>query len=166
MLEIFALPYIGVTGLIGWAIFAPFFRFHASQPLTRAKLAIGDLLALSFQVSIVLSVAGWITPVSELSLTKKLLVVLAAFLYAAASLTAGLFLLPRALAVSFLQRMAVIGVIAPFGILLTVGWVVFLTWACMQSVMYFAPAMIAIAAVTQALRMLTLWVCPTEPNTA
>lgn len=58
--------------------------------------------------------------------------------------------------------MAIMGVIAPFGILLTVGWIGFLIWACAYSLMYSVPSTIAVAAATLVLRILGFWVCQTE----
>jgi hypothetical protein len=162
MLEIFAIPYLGVTGLIGWLIFAPFFRLHQSEPLSRSRVAISDLFAMSLPVGILLSLAKWMTPVSNLSLLTQVIGIIATLAFAATTLTVGLFLIPKTFEVTFLKRIAVVGIIAPFGILLTVAWIGILTWACIYSVMYLAPAMIAVAAITFGLRMLTLWVCEAE----
>ena len=56
------------------------------------------------------------------------------------------------------------GFIAPFGILLTVGWIGFLIWACAYSLLYSVPSTVAIAATTLGLRMLSFWVCQDDPK--
>ena len=85
-----------------------------------------------------------------------------ALLFAVPWLTAGLFLVPKTFQGTFLKRMAVMGVIAPFGIILTIGWIGFLIWACAYSLLYIVPSTIAIAAATFGLRILGLWVCQAD----
>ena len=162
MLEIFALPYFVVSGAIGWAIFGPFFRVNESESLTCANVTISDLLAMSLPVSVVLLSAGWAMPVSISSPWVQAFVLATAFVYAATALTTSLFLVPKHFSITFLKRTAIVGVIVPFGMLLTVCWIGFLVWACLQSVFYLIPSMIAIAAGTAGLRVLGLWVCHAE----
>ncbi|MEM6978290.1 MAG: hypothetical protein AAF539_01400 [Planctomycetota bacterium] len=159
MLEIFALPYIFVSGVIGWAIFEPFVRVEKSESLSLAKVAITDLLAIAVPVSVLFLSARWMMPENILSFWVQSIVIMSALLFAATALAAGLFLVPKAFQVTFLKRMIVVGIIAPFGILLTVGWIGLLVWACIYSIVYFAPTSIAIAAATFGLRVLALWVC-------
>jgi hypothetical protein len=90
------------------------------------------------------------------------MVVASALLFAVIALTAGLFLVPKTFQVTFFKRMAVVGIIAPFGLLLTIGWIGFLIWASTYSIMYLAPSSIAIAAATSGLRILGVWVCQAE----
>ena len=162
MLEIFALPYFAVSGVIGWVIFQPFFHADDSESLSLANVTITDLLAISLPVSVLFASAKWMMPESILSLTVQAIVVAVALLFAVIALTAGLFLVPKRFQVTFVKRMAVVGIIAPFGILLSIGWVGFLVWASAYSILYLVPSSIAIAAATSGLRILGVWVCQAE----
>ena len=159
MLEIFALPYFAVSGLIGWIIFAPFFRIEESESLSRANVTISDLLAISLPVSVLFASTRWIVPADVQSPVIQAIVVVGALLFALTALTVGLFLVPKKFQVTFMKRMATVGIIAPLGILLVVGWIGFLIWACTYSMLYLPPSMIALAAATAGLRVLGLWVC-------
>lgn len=159
MLEIFAIPYIVVTGVIGWMIFEPFFRLDESQSLSRSRVTIGDLLACPLPIGVLLVFFRWVTPEDYLTLMVRVLAMLVAMLFAGAAWLAGLYLMPKTFDVPFLKRVVVVGIIAPFGILLTLGWIGFLVWVAFYSVIYVAPALVAIALSTLVLRMLTLWVC-------
>ncbi|MEL6105024.1 MAG: hypothetical protein AAFU85_03270 [Planctomycetota bacterium] len=159
MLEIFAFPYFVVSGVIGWAIFAPFFHINEFDSLSRAKVATSDLLAVSLPVSFVFLSSNWIMPLGIQSPWVQALVLVLALAFAATALIAGLFLVPKEFRVTSLKRMAIVGVISPFGILLTVGWVGLPVWACLHSIAYLIPSMVAIATATLGLRMLGLWVC-------
>lgn len=166
MLEIFAIPYFGFSGVIGWAIFEPFFRIEKTDSLSAAKLAISDLLAISVPVSIFFLGAQWIMPESIRSPYVQATVVTTAMLYAVTALTLGLFLIPKTIQVTFAERMAVVGVIAPFGIILTIGWIGFLIWASAYSILSLVPASIAIAAATAGLRFLGVWICRSDSEPA
>lgn len=159
MLEIFALPYFAVSCVIGWAVYAPFFRVSDSDSLSCAKLAISDLLALSPLVGVVFLSAQWMMPERILAVSAQAIVLVVALMFAVIALTLGLFLVPKTFQVTFLKRMIIVGVIAPFGLLLTVGWIGILVWVCVYSILYLIPSMIAIAATTFGLRVLGLWVC-------
>lgn len=159
MLEVFALPYLAVTGGITWAIFEPFFRINDADSPSRAHVTISDLLAAPLPVSFVFLGAGWIMPAGSLAFSVQVIVLVSALALAATSLVVGLFLVPRTFQVTFLKRMAIVGVIAPFGTLLTIGWIGIAGWACFYSIAYLAPAMVGIALATFGLRVLSLWVC-------
>lgn len=165
MLEIFAFPYFVVSGVIGWSIFAPFVHVDVTGSLSRSKVTITDLLAVSFTVSMFVATACWMMPETIRTVWVQVLVLVMALLFAALALTAGLFLVPKSFQVTFLQRMAIVGVVAPSGILLTVGWIGLPVWACFQSISYFAPSMIVIAAATAGLRMVALWICRSDSST-
>ena len=113
MLEIFALPYFAISGAIGWAIFEPFFRDVKYESLSPAKITTTDLLATFLPVSVIFSCARWMIPVSFLSASVQAMVVAIAWLFAVIALTAGLFLVPKTFQVTFIRRMAVVGIIAP-----------------------------------------------------
>ncbi|MEM7474754.1 MAG: hypothetical protein AAF483_07165 [Planctomycetota bacterium] len=162
MLEIFALPYLATTGLIGWLVFGPFFQLNETQPLSLSKVAISDLLAVSLPVGALFSFTRWLLPPESQSTWVQLIVFFSNLSFAAGSLITGLLLMPKKFQIPFLKRITVVGIIAPFGILTTAGWIVFLVWAGQYSVMLLAPAMLFIAALTFGLRLLTLWVCNTE----
>lgn len=159
MLEVFALPYLAVTGVIAWAIFEPFFRVNDADSLSCASVTISDLLAAPLPVSFVLVTVGWIMPARSLSFWVQAIVLVSALALAATSLWVGLFLVPKSFQVTFLKRMAIVGVIAPFGTLLTIGWIGIAGWACFYSIAYLAPAMFLMAFATLGLRKLALWVC-------
>jgi hypothetical protein len=162
MLEIFAIPYLAISGVIGWLIFQPFLPAHQSESLLPAKIAITDLLAISLPISIVFSFARLIAPLGNMSGSMQATVAVTALLVAVPWLAAGLFLVPKTFQVTFFKRMAIMGVIAPFGILLTIGWIGFLIWACTYSLLYSVPSTIAIAAATLGLRILSFWVCQAD----
>ncbi len=159
MLEIFAIPYLAISGVIGWLIFQPFLPAHQSESLLPAKITITDLLAIALPISIVFSFARVITPLGDLSGSMQATVAVTALLVAIPWLAAGLFLVPKTFQVTFFKRVTIMGLIAPFGILLTVGWIGFLIWACAYSLLYSVPSTIAIAAATLGLRILSVWVC-------
>ena len=164
MLEIFALPYIAISGVIGWLIFGQFFRSNDSDSLSRGNITTGDLLAIALPIGVLFSSARWVIPVEILSPLVQAIMVMLTLLFAATALVVALFLVPKRFPVTSIKRMTVVGVIAPFGILLTVGWIGFLIWACTYSISYLAPSSIAIAAATSGLRMLSFWVCQAEPE--
>lgn len=161
MLEIFALPYFVVSGVIGWAIFTPFFRANDSE-LSSVSVAISDLLALPLPVSFVLLTSRWAIPAGSRSPMVQVFVLVSALVFAAMTLAASLFLVPQKFPISFLKRVITVGIIAPFGILLTIGWIGVLVWACVYSIVYLVPVMGLIALVTFGLRLLSLWACRPE----
>lgn len=158
MLEIFGIPYLGVTGVIGWLIFAPFFQSHEAPLSFPTRVTISDLLTLPLTMGVFFSFAGWLVPLRTQSLLLQSSVMVIGLLFSVATLTLGLFLLPENNGTS-LKRITVVGLIAPLGGLLTFAWVGFVVWVSTYSVMYLVPAMIVIAALTFGLRTLTLWVC-------
>ena len=164
MLEIFAIPYLAISGVIGWLIFQPFLPAHQSESLLPAKITTTDLLAIALPISIIFSFARLITPLSNMSISMQATMAVIALLIAIPWLTAGLFLVPKTFQVTFFKRLAIMGIIAPFGILLTIGWIGFLIWACAYSLLYSVPSTIAIAAATFGLRILSVWVCQHNPN--
>lgn len=159
MLEVFALPYLAVTGMIVWAVFEPFFRVNDLDSLSCAKVTISDLLAAPLPVSFVFLTVGWIVPPQSLSSSVQALVLVSGLALAATSLLVGLFLVPKTFRVTFPKRIAIVGVIAPFGTLLTIGWIGIAGWACFHSIAYLAPAMFIIGSATLGLRRLAMWVC-------
>ncbi|MEM6688804.1 MAG: hypothetical protein AAF664_05215 [Planctomycetota bacterium] len=164
MMEIFAIPYFAVSGVIGWVIFGPFFRILESESLSRANITVSDLLAVALPVGVLFGAARWVMPESFQSITVQVIVIAIAFAFAATALAAGLFLVPKGIPITFVKRIAVVGIIAPFGILLTIGWVGFLTWACVYSMLYLAPTTIVLAAAISGLRILGSWVCQDEAS--
>jgi hypothetical protein len=119
MLEIFALPYLAISGVIGWLIFQPLLPTHESESLLPAKITITDLLAISFPISVVFAFARCAIPFANMSRAMQATVAAGALLLAIPWLTAGLFLVPKTFQATFLKHMVVMGVIAPFGIILT-----------------------------------------------
>ncbi len=159
MLEIFAVPYFAISGVIGWVIFEPFFRRGESESFTLVNITTTDLLAVTIPISLIFLCAGWILPENIMSLPIQLVVIATAMLFAVLALILGLFLLPDNASISFFKRMAVVGIITPIGILLTLGWIGLLIWAGAHSMLYLAPSSIAIAAMCSGLRILGRWVC-------
>lgn len=165
MLEIFALPYFVVSGVIGWVIFYPFFRHGDLEGLSVASIAITDLLAVAIPASVVFALTRWLVP-SNLLLQPfvQAIVVVVTVLYAVVALIAGLLLVPKTFQVTFLKRMTIVGIIAPFGLLLTIGWVWVLLWPCAYSMLYLPVSSIAIVATTAGLRTLAGWVCQADSD--
>ena len=162
MLEIFALPYFAISGVIIWAVFGPFFQANESDSLSCASLTISDLLAMPLPVSVVILTANCLIPQSISSIAIQAIVLVVALTFAVISLTLGLMLVPKKFGLSFLKRIVIGGIIAPFGILLTIGWIGFLIWACVYSISYFVPSMILIAIATFGLHALSVWICQVE----
>lgn len=165
MLEIFAIPYFAISGVLGWAIFQPFFKNVRYESLSPASITTTDLLATVFPICVVLSCSRWAIPVDGLTLAVQLIVLASALVYAAFALALGLFLLPAKTQVSFSKRMVVVALIAPFGLLLTIGWIGLLIWAAVYSMVYLAPTAVTIVASTIGLRTLGHWVCESDPTT-
>ena len=115
MLEIFAIPYLGISGVIGWLIFQPFLPAHQSESLLPAKITITDLLAISLPISIVFLFARVIAPLGDLSGSMQATVAVTALLVAIPWLAAGLFLVPKTFQVTFFKRVTIMGFIAPLG---------------------------------------------------
>ena len=80
-MEIFALPYIAVSGVIGWVIFQPLLPSDDSESLTPAKLAITDLLAISLPVGVLFAFATWTMPENILSVYVQAIVVAIVLLF-------------------------------------------------------------------------------------
>lgn len=159
MLEIFGIPYLGVTGVIGWLIFAPFFQNHEATLSFPTRVTISDLFTLPLTMGVFFSFAGWLIPLETQTLILQSTVMAIGLLFSVATLTLGLLLLPKGLEISTLKRITVVGLIAPLGGLLTFAWVGLVVWVSTYSVMYLVPAMIVIGALTFGLRALALWVC-------
>ena len=159
MLEIFAVPYLGVSAVIGWVVFEPFFRDGATEGPSAARVTITDLMAVTSTLGTSFAFIGWAMPEGIRSGSVQFAVIAVASLFATATFAMGLHLVPRASASSFLRRLTVVGVIAPFGASLTLGWIVLLMWAGWHSVLYLIPAAVAVAAMGGGLRALSIWVC-------
>lgn len=159
MLEVFAIPYFAVSALIGWAIFAPFFKHADVDGLTRSRLLTVDLMAVFVPVGGLFAFVQWVMPTYGRQMAVQAVVIFGALALAAMSLMTGLFLVPNHRPISFAHRMIVVGIVAPAGLLLTFAWVAMLAWASTYSVMYLVPATIAIASATAGLRLVGLWVC-------
>lgn len=166
MMEIFVLPYLAISAAIGYAVFQPFLRFDEFESLSCEKPSTGDLLAIMFPISVLFAVAKSVAPDRVLSPTTQLVVVLTAFFFAAVSLAAGLFLLPKEGRTSAVKRMAIIGVVVPFGLLLAIGWIGPLIWAAVYSTLYLVPGTVGILAATVLLRLLASWACHNTPTRA
>ena len=153
---------MAISGVIGWLIFQPLLPTHESESLLPAKVTITDLLTISFPISVVFAFARCAIPFANMSRAMQATMAAGALLLAVPWLTAGLFSVPKTFQATFLKRMVVMGVMAPFGIILTIGWIGFLIWACAYSLLYIVPSTIAIAAATFGLRILGLWVCQAD----
>jgi hypothetical protein len=70
-----------------------------------------------------------------------------------------LFLLAKMHQTPPVKRMAMIGIVVPFGALLTLAWIVFPAVASVYSIVYSMPAAMAVIPVTFGLRWLSSWIC-------
>ena len=163
MFEIFVVPYMVISGVIGFAVFEPFFRFDNFETLSLSKLTIGDLLAIIFPIGVLFAIARWTIPEDVGSISIQLMVVAVVLLFAMIALVAGLFLIPDDRPLDLPKRMAIVGVVTPFGILLTLGWIGLLAWAGVYSTVYLVPCVLAIAVATSVLRVLAMWSCRNSP---
>lgn len=163
VLEVFAVPYLGISAVIGWVIFEPFFRDgvvgSSADPPPPAGVAITDLMAVVVPLGVSFAWAGWAMPEAIRSPTVQAIVIGLMTLFAAAAWVLGLFLLPPASRGVFLKRMAVVGIISPLGIVMTVGWIGFILWAGGYSILALVPSTVGVAACSAGLRVLSVWVC-------
>ena len=166
MLEVFAVPYLGVSAFIGWAVFAPFFRVTDDiESTSLARIATTDLLAITLPFGVLFAIAKWAMPERMESPTFQSIVLAASGIFVGIGLLGGLWVLPKSFPVNFLKRLAVIGIISPLGLTLTVGWIGLLMWAASHSMAWLVPSSAAIFIAVAALRTLSLWVCrPQRPE--
>ena len=164
MLEIFAVPYLGVSAFIGWAVFGPFFRATDDiESTSMARVATTDLLAIPLPFAVMFQIAESTMPERMDTFLFQGIVLAVSAMFAAAVLGTGLWILPKSFPVNFPKRLTVIGVIAPLGLTLTIGWVGFLLWAGSHSMTWLIPSSAAIVLAIVGLRFLSLWIC--RPNT-
>lgn len=164
MLEIVILPYMAVSFAIGWAIFSPFSTLEELDSLSFARLETVDLISCFIPLSFLLAIATWAIPFSEATTVLLPVVVGVAIVFTIFSLAASLYLLSKIELKSSLRRMAVGGVVVPFGLLMAIAWIAVPLWAFSYSILYSMPATLAVAIATVVIRRLSVWVCEEQPR--
>jgi hypothetical protein len=160
-MEIIILPYMAVSFLIGWTIFAPFASVDDLHRLTFSRFEISDLFAIFLPLSVMLVMLKWAIPISSLSIPALTAVSVVVLGMVIAVFAVGLFLLAKLQQTTSMRRIAVIGVLVPVGALLTFAWVVLPLWAYTHSILFAIPATLVVLPITLALRGLSSWVCQT-----
>ena len=158
-MEIIVLPYMAISFSIGWAIFSPFAQLEEILDLTFSKVETSDLFGLFLPISFLLAAATWTTTADVFEFWVVLVVTSGIVLFAFSSLLLGLFLFSKMSQPSPLRRMVVIGIIIPFGSLLSIAWFLLPLVAFSTSVFMAIPGTLMIVPATLGLRTLSWWAC-------
>lgn len=158
-MEIIILFYMGITLAIGWCIFSPFAALGDIRVWSFAKLETTDLFALFLPYALTFALLPWVTPEIKLTLTIAALVAAGISLFVAMGLVAGLFMLAKMKRISSAKRMALIGIVFPMGLTLTIAWVAFPLAAFARSTTDSIWVTLAIGLVSIALRGISSWIC-------
>ena len=162
---VLVLPYMAISFVIGWAIFAPFAKLENLRDWTFSRIELSDLFATFLPLSLLFAAASWTVPPEWFSFTAWLLTIGSFIILAACGLAAGLFLLAKIEPTSVPKRMALIGLVVPIGSFLTLAWMVIPTVALNYSALYAIPATLAIIPIAWGLRKLGRWACwETQPT--
>jgi len=165
MIEIIILPYMAVSFAIGWAVFSPFSSLEDLDSLTFEKLTTIDILASFLPLCVMLSLALAANPKEASSTLLLVLLGVAILGFTIGGLAIGLFLLSKLQNVTSLKRIAINGVVIPFGSLLAIAWFVIPIWASSYSIFLSMPAMLALPVCVLALRAISDWACDRPPLT-
>lgn len=147
---------MAVSLAVGWAIFSPFSILDNLDSFSFARLETIDLFSIFVPLSVFMTIVNRTGVVSRYLFAGLIVVAIALTLF---SLVAGLFVLEKMGRKSPLKRMAICGIIMPFGIALTIGWFLIPIWAYSYSVLYSMPSILLVAGVAAMIRMLSGWVC-------
>ena len=148
---------------IAWVIFSPFAVIEDLHDWSIAKMETSDLFAIFLPCSVLLALLKWVSPADNLSTLTWALIASTILVISVHGLATGLFLLAKMNRKPPIKRMAIIGVIVPFGSLLTLAWILIPVFAFANSMFYAIPATTAIAPITLSLRWLSSWVCRGDP---
>lgn len=159
MIEIIILPYMAVSFAIGWAVFSPFSSLDDLDSLTFEKLTTIDILASFLPLCVMLSISLAAIPKEAVTTLLLVLIVAAIFGFTIAGLAIGLFLLSKLENTTSLKRIAINGVVIPFGSQLAIAWFVIPIWASSYSIFMSMPAMLAIPICVLGLRAISDWTC-------
>ena len=165
MIEIIILPYMAVSFAIGWAVFSPFSSLEDLDSLTFEKLTTVDILASFLPLCVTLSISLAAIPKDALTALLLTLIAAAIFGFTIMGLAIGLFLLSKLQNTTSLKRIAVNGIVIPFGSLLAIAWFVIPIWASSYSIFMSMPAMLAIPVCVLGLRAISDWTCDRAPLT-
>ena len=164
MIEIILLPYMAVSFFIGWAVFSPFSTLKDLDSMTFDNLQTVDLLAIFIPMSVLLSVAQSAIPRGGSYTLMMVLLAAGMLLFSVVALATGLFLLSKLPQSTPLKRLAINGVILPFGTLLSLAWFVIPIWAGSYSIPYSMPAVLIIIFFAFILRQISYWTCGEVPR--
>lgn len=163
-MEIIVLPYMAISFMIGWAIFAPFAEIDNLDRWSFARIETSDLLATFLPISFLLAAITWLLQSETVPWIFVVAIAAMIFLFTLLALIAGLFLLAKLDHPTSIKRMAIIGLIIPLGSFLTFAWIAVPLTAFAASVLYSIPAALAILPITLCLRAMSHWVCRSEKS--
>ena len=164
-MEIIVLPYMAISFAIAWAIFSPFTQIDGLDEWSFARVETSDLFAIFLPISGLLALFSWSFPVEKVSFFWFASIATVIVLFSLSGFVAGLFVLAKIDRVTTAKRVAIIGVILPFGSFLVLAWVALPLSALAGWVLFALFASIAFASATWALRCLSEWVAGCSANT-
>jgi hypothetical protein len=160
-MEIIVLPFMSISLVIAWAVFAPFASIPEMDDWTFAKVQLCDLLAIFVPFGILLMCIMRMGLGQRGDLVSGF-VFAASFGFTLFSFFSGLFVIAKMASPATLDRVLIIGFIIPVGSFLSLAWVVVPALVFSSYAMYSMPVAIAIVPVVFLLRQLSNWVCRQE----
>ena len=158
-MEIIVLPFMTISFVIAWAIFAPFASIHGMDSWTFAKIQISDLLVFFAPVCAQFALANWLIELRSASTLEFCFVVGSIFLFSTATFFSGLFVIAKMGNVPTRKRIVIVGIVIPLGTFICIGWVIVPLLAFTEYVFYSIPITLVIIPVVLFLRRLAEWSC-------
>lgn len=158
-MELIVLPYMAISLLIGWTVFAPFAEIEELDEWTFAKIEISDILAIFLPICAILALSTWLFQATSTSFITMTLIAVTILLFILFAFVTGLFLLAKMDKPPASKRMATIGIIIPLGTVLSLAWIIFPMLAFAGAGFFALPATLALIPITLMLRVMSAWVC-------
>lgn len=158
-MEIIVLPYMAISLLVGWAIFAPFAAIDEFERWSFSKVETSDLLTIILATSFLLAATNWLRQAIEIPWFILATIFASIILFVTFTFFTGLFLLAKLEGTPSIKRAAIIGIIIPFGSVLTFGWIALPMLAFTGSGTYSILATLVTVVLTVGLRAMSNWVC-------
>jgi len=163
-MEIIVLPYMAISFAIAWAVFSPLSQIDGLDEWSFARIETADLFAVFLPISVLLAFVSWTFPMDQVSVFWIVSIAIAIVLFSLSGFVAGLFVLAKIDHVTTMKRVAIIGVILPFGSFLVLAWIALPLSALAGSILFALFATIAFGAATWILRRLSEWVASCPPS--
>ncbi len=161
-MEIIVLPFMTISFVIAWAVFAPFTSIDGMDSWTFAKIRTADLLAIFLPICVQLALANWLVALREISRLELSVVIGTIAVFSLTTFLCGLFVIEKMQNLSAVKRMTIIGLIVPLGTFLCFAWVVVPLLAFTSYAIYSIPLAILFVPLVFALRRLANWACSKE----